>query len=273
MKKILVPVDFSTQSEYATNLAAKIARNSNIKVYLLHTIKMPSGQIDMGSGSRFSVPESMLYLQKVKEKLQSIIDHKFEPDADVRYSILFNEPFEGITEFNAKINADLIIMTSKKSNDLDEIMIGSTTQKVTNNSKTPVLVVKKDIAMNEIKELVFASTFKEDSKKPFSLFLNFAQKFDSNIHLLKISPFGKNNEPLKETIDTFLSSFHLSKYTIHESKDPSIERGVANFSKEVNADLIALSVHRRSYFSRIFKGSITKNFTKRALKPVLSFLI
>ena len=67
MKKILIPVDFSKKSEYASKMAARIAKKSNSKIYLLHLIELPTGIIDMGAGSNFSIPKSMLYLKKVKE--------------------------------------------------------------------------------------------------------------------------------------------------------------------------------------------------------------
>ena len=69
MKKILVPIDFSKPSEYAAKMAAKIAKKSNAIIYLIHMIELPSGVIDMGSGNKFSIPESMLYLRKTREKV------------------------------------------------------------------------------------------------------------------------------------------------------------------------------------------------------------
>ncbi len=68
MKKILVPIDFSKPSEYAAKMAAKIADKTNATVYLIHFIELPSGVIDIASSSTFSIPESMLYLRKTKEK-------------------------------------------------------------------------------------------------------------------------------------------------------------------------------------------------------------
>jgi len=72
MKNILVPIDFSKKSEYASKMAAKIAEKSGSTVYLLHMIDLPTGIIDMGAGSNFSIPESMLYIRKVKKKLLNL---------------------------------------------------------------------------------------------------------------------------------------------------------------------------------------------------------
>ena len=69
MKKILVPVDFSKPSEYAARIATKIAKKIGAVIYLIHLIEIPSGVVDMGASSKFSIPESMLYLRKTKEKI------------------------------------------------------------------------------------------------------------------------------------------------------------------------------------------------------------
>ena len=78
MKKILVPIDFSKHSEYACILASKIAKKSKSEIHLVHMVELPSGIVDMGTGSNFSIPESMLYLRKVKDKLMEIKTKFFE---------------------------------------------------------------------------------------------------------------------------------------------------------------------------------------------------
>lgn len=73
MKKILVPIDFSKPSEYASKLASTIAKKANSEVHLLHMVELPTGFVDMGSGTNFSIPESMLYIRKVRDRM---LDYK-----------------------------------------------------------------------------------------------------------------------------------------------------------------------------------------------------
>ena len=55
--------------EIAITMAKTKNKNIESEIYLLHLVELPSGIIDMGSGSNFSIPESMMYLRKVKEKI------------------------------------------------------------------------------------------------------------------------------------------------------------------------------------------------------------
>jgi len=275
MKKILVPIDFSKQSNYAIKLAAKIAKKTKAEIYLLHMVELPSGVVDMGSGANFSIPESMMYLKKVKEKIMTLKSTDFNKATVVKHAIRFQNPHEGILKYSEKINPDLIIMGSKGISDFDEILIGSNTEKVVRTSTTPVLVVKNNPDTFKIKELVFASNFKEENKKSFTMFLDFATIFKSNIHLLKVNTISKfeTTHVSKEKILTFLNDFNVTKHTINIYNDMSIEKGILNFSKDINADLIALSTHGRSGLSHLFNGSISKNLTKSALRPVITFKI
>lgn len=276
MKKILVPIDFSKKSEYASKMAAKIAEKSGSTVYLLHMIDLPTGIIDMGAGSNFSIPESMLYLRKVKEKIIEFKDKFFLETTEVHHSIRFQNPHQGILKYADKIDADLIIMGSKGHSDFEEILIGSNTEKVVRTSTRPVIVVKRDSKKFKMKNLVFASSFKKENKKEvFRKFIDFANQFNSKIQLLKVNTPSnfESTYDAKEKIQEFIKDFQLPKYSINIYNDVSIEKGILNFSRDINADLIALSTNGRSGLSHLFSASVTKKLSKKALKPMLTIKV
>ncbi len=191
MKKILVPIDFSKPSEYAAKMAAKIAKKTGASITLIHLIELPSEIVDIYYGSRFSIPESMLYLRKIKEKILDFKNSFFTEDMKVDYFIKLNNPFDGIKKYADKIDADLIIMGSKGHSKFEEIIIGSNTEKIVRSSKIPVIVVKRDSKKFSLKNLVFASNFKKDNKEVFIKFLDFANAFNSKIHLLRVNTPSK----------------------------------------------------------------------------------
>ncbi len=275
MKKILVPTDFSKSSEYATKLAAEIAEKSNSEVHLLHMIELPTGFVDMGGGTTFSIPESMLYIRKVRDRLVDYKQEFFPGNDNVKHAIRFQSPYEGIRDYGKKINADLITMGTKGHTELEEILIGSNTEKVVRNSEIPVLVTKKDGSNFSPKNLIFASSFKPDKSHAFSRFLDFASNFNSKVHLLKINTPQKfeNTQETKQKIQNFINKYDIKNYSINVYNDSSVEKGILNFSNEIDADLIALATHGRSGLSHIFNGSITKHLSKKSIKPMLTFKI
>ena len=272
MKTILVPTDFSKTSEYACKIAAKIAKKTNATVYLIHLIELPKGVIDMAASSKFSIPESMLYLRKIREKILNFRETLFSKDINVEYFIKINNPFDGIQKYADKIDADLIIMGFKGHSELEEMIIGSNTEKIVRSSKRPVIIVKQDSKNFKLKNLVFASNFKEENKEVFGKFVDFANTFGSKIHLLNVNTpahFQSTSEA-KQKIKDFISDFNIPKHKINVYSDVSVEKGILNFSKDINADLIALSTHGRTGLAHLFTGSVTKNLSKNALKPMLT---
>ena len=273
MNKIIVPIDFSKRSEYACKMASRIAKKSNSTIYLLHMIELPSGVIDMGARSKFSIPESMLYLRKIRDRILEFKTDFFDESYEVHHAIRFQKPYEGILQYADKIKADLIVMGSKGHSEFEEILIGSNTEKVVRRANIPVIVVKKDSKKFRIKNIVFASNFKNNSKKEvFRKFLEFANHFKSEIHLLKITTPTKfeSTHDATQKIEDFIKEFDLPKFSINIYNDASIEKGILNFSRDLNADLIALSTSGRSGLSHLFSASVTKTLSKKALKPILT---
>ena len=275
MYKILVPVDFSEKSEYAVKIAAQIGKKIDAKIYLLHLVELPSGIVDMGAGSNFSIPESMMYLRKVKEKILALKTAFFNDGQIVKYSIKFQRPYEGIRDYVKKINADLIVMGSKGVSDFEEMIIGSNTEKVVRTSTVPVIVVKTDAKKFKFKKIVFASNYENENKDAFKDFLTFAKQFNSQIHLLKINTVSsfESSTVTKEKIKDFIKDFDLNRKTIHIHNDVSVVKGITNFAQEIDADLIALTTHGRSGLSSLFNSSIAKSVSKSVLRPVITFKI
>ena len=275
MKKILVPIDFSVQSEYAIKLASKIATNTDIEIFLLHMVEIPQGHVDMGSGSNFGIPQSMHYINKVKEKVLNIRATFFDESVNVKYAIRFESPSDGILKFSARVKPDLIVMGSKDLSIMDELIIGSIAKKVANKSKIPVVAVNKDPKDLKIKELVFVSNFDEENRKSFEILLDFSQNFKSKIHLLNVNTLNKfkSTKRAKQKMKAFLQKYESPKHSINVYSDDSLEKGVLNFSKEVDADLIALSTHESSGISRLFNNNISKKISRKALRPVITFFI
>ena len=275
MYKILVPVDFSKKSEFAVKMSAQIGKKIKAEIHLLHLVELPSGIVDMGAASNFSIPASMMYLRKVKEKIIHLKDTFFDSDQIIKYSIKFENPFEGIKNYAIKNDTNLIVMGSKGVSDFEEMIIGSNTEKVVRTSNIPVIVVKTDATKFKFKKLVFASNYDEENKVAFKDFLVFAKIFNSQIHLLKINTVSnfESSYATQNKIKNFIKDFDLQRKTINIYNDVSVVKGIMNFSKDINADLIALSTHGRSGLSSLFNGSIAKGVSKNVLKPVVTFKI
>lgn len=275
MKKILVPIDFSPTSEHASKLAARIAKLADSEVHILNMIEVPTGVIDMTSGSSFSIPESMLYIRKVRDNMLTFKERIFSEVENVLHAIRFQSPIDGILSYSEKIEADMIIMGSRGHSRIQELLIGSNTEKVVRNSKIPVLVVKEDNENFIPRNIVFASSFKEGKDEALKKLLKLSKQFNNTIHLLKVNtPQNfENTNDCRNRIENFVKHLDIPNYTVNIYNDENIENGILNFSNEINSDMIALATHERSGLFHIFNRGITRSLAKNANRPVLTLRV
>ena len=274
MKKILVPIDFSEQAEYALKVAANIAKQTNSELHLLHMLELPTDIIDPSNyGNANKSPTSLLYMKRAQEKFEKIMKRYFLKDIKVNRAVNFHDTFEGIIGESKKENVDLIVMGSKGISGFNEILVGSNTEKVVRRSDIPVLVIKNEIEDFKIDNIVFASNFALENKKTFPKIVEFAKKFDAKIHLLKINTVQRFEPTIKThiKIKEFIDGYDADDFTINIHNDESVEMGILNFGKFIEADVIVLNTHGRRGLMHLFSGSISEDIANHAVRPVLTF--
>ncbi|MGV8945069.1 MAG: universal stress protein [Lutibacter sp.] len=275
MRSILVPIDFSEQARYAARAASDIARLTNSKIFLLHMLELPTGVIDpsgFGSSSN-NAPSALLFMKRAHEKFEEFKKLPFLEGIEVEDSVQFHKAYDGIIDECKKQNADLIVMGSKGTSGLEEMLVGSNTEKVVRNSEVPVLVIKKEIEHFKFDNIVFASNFDAEHRKIFQKILDFTSLFNARLHLLKINTIH-NFETTKESSDAirnFINDFDLGDYTLNIYNDVSVEAGILNFSKVIEADAILLNTSGRRGLAHLFTGSIGEDLANHAKLPVITF--
>lgn len=274
MKQILVPTDFSDHAENALKIAAEIAKKNNSEIFLLHMLEIPNQMNDAISGAA-SIPEVMLFIEKAQEKLHELKNNSYLEGIQITESIQFERAFEGILSFTKKRAIDLIVMGSHGVSGIEEILVGSNTEKIVRLSDTPVLVIKKGTKEFHGRNFVFASDFSKEIKKPFLKMLEFTQLFDAKLHLVMIcTPNSfKTTAVSNQIINDFIASYDITNYSTHVYNDVNIEKGILNFSKSINADLIGLCTHGRTGLAHFFTGSISEDLVNHARKPIITFKI
>lgn len=276
MEKILVPVDFSAQAKYAAKAAADIARLTNSKIYLLHMLELPIGIVDPSNfGNTSNTPTTLLFLKRAHEKFEEFKKLPFFKGLEVEDSVQFHKAYDGIIDESKKQDIDLIIMGSKGTSGLEEMLVGSNTEKVVRNSKIPVLVIKREVDNFKIENIVFASNFEQKNKVAFQKILDFATLFDSRLHLLKINTIH-NFETTKDSSDairSFINEFDLRDYTLNIYNDVSVEKGILNFATIIDADVIILNTSGRRGLAHLFTGSIGEDLANHAKLPVITFKV
>lgn len=274
MKRILVPTDFSEHAEDALKVAAQIAKKNDSEIIVLHMLELPHQMNDAILGGT-SIPETMLFMKKANEMLDEISSRPYLDGIPVTEIVKMDKPIHGITQVSKDYDVDLIIMGSHGSSGVEELLIGSNTEKVVRNSEIPVLVIKKDISNFNVANIAFASDFSAETKKPFEKLLNFTKFFESKIHLVTIcTPNSfKPTHVIEKAMKDFVNEFNITNYTTQIYNDTNIEKGIINFANSINADIIGMCTHGRTGFAHFFNGSISEGLVNHAVRPVITLKI
>ena len=166
-------------------------------------------------------------------------------------------------------------MGSNGISGIEEIIIGSNTEKVVRLSNVPVMVIKEETTSFNPNNIVFASDFSEEIKKPFQKILDFANAFETKFHLVTIcTPNSfKTTAVAKKFMNEFINEFEIKNFSTHIYNDTNIEKGIINFANEMNTDLISLCTHGRTGLSHFFIGSISEDLANHTTKPLIVFKI
>lgn len=278
MKKILVPTDFSVQAENALKVAAQLAKQYNGEIYLLHMLELPMQLVGTGSavgGGTNNLPEALYFMKLAKKRFSEILSEPYLRDIKVYETVEFHQAFEGIMEVSEKYDCDIIIMGSHGATGFKEMFIGSNTEKVVRNSHIPVLVIKNEHTHFKVEDFVFATDCELENKHTLNQAIRFAEKIGSKIHLVYINTANnfKTSEDTNKCLSDFIKGTDLKNYSFNVYNDVTVESGILNFAKSINAGLIGIGTHGRKGLAHFFNGSISEDLVNHAQMPVVTFKI
>lgn len=274
MKKILVPTDFSKEAENAIKVAAQLAKRHDCEIYLLHMLEIPFQEVDALS-TQSPLPEAMFFMKMAHKRFEEVLGRDYLKGLIVHETVKTESNFSGVIASCHEHNVDLIVMGSHGASGLKEMFIGSNAEKVVRTSDIPVLVIKNEHANFSVDDFVFASDFKKDNKETYKQAVEFAKTFDAKIHLLMVNTPNNfsNTTDSKKRIHDFIKDNPFANYTTNIYNDESVEKGILNFSREIDADLIGISTHGRQGIAHFFNGSISEDLVNHAKRPVITFKI
>ena len=274
MNRILVPTDFSEQAENALKVAAMLAKAHNAEIYLLHMMEIPMQQTDPGQ-TQSDIPETLFFMKLARKRFENLMAQDYLENIPVHETVKADITFNEIKNSCKEYDIDLIVMGSHGAKGIKEMFIGSNAEKVVRFSDVPVLVIKNEHKSFNVSNFVFASDFKNDNKETYKQAVKFAQAFGSKIHLLLVitsSNFMTSYEA-KTRINDFIAGQTFDNYTITIHNDNTVEQGILNVSKDLDADLIGISTHGRQGIAHFFNGSISEDLVNHAKRPVITFKI
>ena len=280
MKKILVPTDFSKPAQIAIDVAGDIARKANAELILLHVVEEASGtsfnitgEVDVSSGWEDKL-FTMKLIERSKKQMAKLYEEVKATGLKVKQELRLGTAFHGMRDIITEQKVDLVVMGTAGHTKLEEMIIGTNTEKVVRHSKCPVLTVHKKPVTTDFKNIVYATSMSKDEEIFSRIVRNTQQLYNSTVHLVRINTPGnfQRDAVVRKYMQDFAKKLQLKNFTINIFNDLTEEEGIIYFADSINADLIALATHGRTGFAHVLAGSIAEEVVSHSKRPVLTFV-
>jgi len=273
MKRILVPTDFSEEANNALLAAHSLATDTSSSILLLHVVEDPHvvSFNTMGQSTYDSMENVYVIklIEKTKEKLQAIIDDPKFSDIDITYKVDIGNSYSSIIEHIASHEASLIIMGTTGVTGLEEILVGSVTDKVVRNASCPVITVKNCKDLSQVKNIVFATDLKPDQSQIIEDLKNLQEYYDAKLHIVKVyDSIWLKEEEVEERIKEFTLQEGLTNFSTKVIRDEDEAAAIMEYAADLEADMIAMGSHDRHGLLYLLAGKVSKDVINLAHRPI-----
>lgn len=277
MRRILIPVDFSGNTDIACTYALELSRTEPAELRLFHTYfdqiiladsSFPDA-IDMSTMYNEELLKEISHnaernMSELKEKLDQEITRKGIQGVSVTYSLVVGEIEHEMKELYNEFKADLIVIgTTGIGTSLN--IWGKVSSFLIKHSDIPVMAIPEIPKFLGFKKIMMAVDLGSENADSIKGVLNFFRPFSSTIFCVHfLSKSGEKDE--LDKMNTLKQQFKaeeksgLISFEMREIEDDN-QKTIDLFVKEFGIGMIVFQPHKHGIFYKLF----TKNITRKNL--------
>lgn len=277
MKRILVPCDFSEQSVNALKFAIQLEKTSSAEVHLLYVVELPFLNDSLLMPTLYFEKERFQDLgEQADQRLEYIVKKYSSPGLKLQGKVDFGAPSKKILEYISSHSIDLVVMGTKGATGMRELFVGSNTEKIVRASGVPVIAIKDDVRPRQIKSIVFPNIIESDSHEDLVMKVKDLQhSLSAHLHVVYINtPLNFRQDIItRENLTHFAKRYMLKDCTTSVFNDMVEESGIINFTRMIDADMIAVGTHGRKGLAHLLSGSLAEDLVNHTKLPVWTYTI
>ena len=270
MKKIIVPVDFSSTAANAAEFAGNLAIFYGADIWLYHTYEIPVAVGEV-TYPLFDIPEMQQAaaheLEMVKETLQGKLRSNIIINTKVEMVLLT----DGLAELCDSLHPDLVVMGLSGKDALTKLIVGSNTIKIIHELKYPVLVVPPKAVFEPVRKIGFACDYKQIKEStPVDLLKKIINDFNAELHIINVDFHDRHFTPDVMNESFVIRDLFKDMNVLYESiESENVTDGVNDYADKSGLDWIALIPKKHTMLQKIFSRSHAKDFLYHTHLPVL----
>ena len=267
MKNIIIPIDFSEDSQKGIELALLFTRKRYTNIQLVYVQKKSS---DYNSPGHFE--EENKWAEK---KFKEIIAH-FEPNMEneskLRYIIKSGKIYKEIVSQVESYKEAMVIASTHGASGFEEFFMGSNAFKIISATEKPVLTTRTGSIPEDIKNIVMPLDVTIDTRQKVPITAELAELFGAEVHIITVSSSrGQRITNRLEAYSRQAAGYFTAKKVPFRQKSLYGENIVdltVVYADSVNADVITIMKEQSRNLT--FMGNLTHQLLNHATIPVLT---
>jgi nucleotide-binding universal stress UspA family protein len=274
IKKVLVPIDFSTVSLNALETAVAICKRQLATLTLIHVVENTYVLFppEAGGATGAILPDLVKNANETLNELAKKL--RTNHDLVINHIVQSGNPADEICRWALHKELNLIVMGTHGASGLREFFLGSNAYRVVKNSPCPVLTIPGSNTWIDFKKILFPIRMVRNALDKYDVVRPIIQKNGSS---MTIAGIVKKNDAtgfieMKELVDTVQSKISeddvIFQSEIHYCED--VSKQVLSISESEKPDLIVITATLDSSLKDFFLGPYTQDIVNHAQYPVLS---
>jgi len=145
LAKLLVPTDFSEDSEQAARYAVELAKRFQAEIHCIHVVDIPADLLS--TSDYYMTGPSEQFIEQVRQEGRKNLEQfiaKNLAGVPVKSAFLEGRAFVEIVRYARDNQIDLMVIATHGRTGVKHALFGSVAEKVIRKAPCPVLVVKRD---------------------------------------------------------------------------------------------------------------------------------
>lgn len=265
IRHILVPVDFSDAALNAVEEAAFIAKKQNSKITLLHAYLIPG--YSGGMAYETFIPPVDEHIELINKQIDDFAaDIPALEGLQVDKVAIPGSIRDIVGAYTEDNQVDLVVTATRGASGFKAFLLGTQSERIEEEVKCPVLVIPEGKHVKPLMKLALAHDYKSNlTSDQINTLKNFKILYDLTIHVVHVEEKEENLEfekSVKENLNLLNPEFH------HVVND-DVEKGLNEFVKLRDIDLLAIIYHDHGFLSRLFGRSTSRQLTYHTEIPLL----
>ena len=264
MKPVIALTDFTPAAENATHYAAKLSKELQATLLLLHVYQIPITMSDM--------PVIMVSAEELKNNAdnglmrvkEELLNHY--PDLQVTTLSRIGDVADEVHELTKEERPVAVVLGRNKYSGFERALFGSTAISLLRSFKYPVITVPENYTFQNFNNVVLATDLQNIDGTPVEAIQDLFQNHPISLHILHVT--GDNNDP--KDAGPLLSKLQFLNPQYHLVHNSDVTKGIEDFVEKINANLLLVLPHHHKWFESLFTKQHSKDIIRHVNIPVLT---